>query len=69
MDNIYWIVEWENENDHEKHSKKFYREAGYAYTDATVYADAVFDLSPNLVKLSITVWDGGTVLCKQSVIG
>lgn len=68
MDNIYWVIEWEDD-DPEKHSKKFYREAGYAYTDATTYADAVFDLSPNLVQLSITVYDGGTVLCKQSIIG
>ena len=69
MDNIHWAVEWENENDPEKHSKKFYREAGYAYTDATVCADAVFDFNPSLVQLSITVYDGDTVLCKQSVIG
>jgi hypothetical protein len=69
MDNIYWVIEWKNENDPKRHSKKLFREAGYTYTDATVYADAVFDASPNLIKLTITVYDGPAVLCKQGVFG
>lgn len=69
MGNLRWVIEWELEEEGEKHSKTFWREAGYAYTDATVWADAVFELSPNLLELTITLYDGNEILCKQNVLG
>ena len=71
---MYWKIEWENDGEWKdaqerfRHRKDLYREAGYTYTDAQTYADGVFDASPNIVFLRITLYDGDEVMCVHHII-